>query len=328
MSPFAQILDSAAELSIIGSFTRWGYERRAPYFDPADLDQDLAGKTYIVTGANSGIGFETAKALAQRNAQVVLVCRNLQKAEAAIQLIHQDLPSTAPRAKALRADLSDLQQTQQVVLEIQKKFSSLQGLILNAGNGLEHRELNPQGIESMFATNVLSPFILTQGLLPLLRQSNSEQSPGRVLWVSSGGMYTSGLDVEDLQWSRRPYIWLKVYAENKKAMVLLAEEFASQEPKPRRVVFQSMHPGWVATNLVHDKLPGFAERMKNSLRTPSQGADTLVWLSMAKEAIQSSGEFWLDRKPRRKVLLPSKRVSKSDRKKLFETCQGLSGSIV
>jgi dehydrogenase/reductase SDR family member 12 len=137
-------------------------------------------------------------------------------------------------------------------------------------------------------------------------------------------MYTAGINVHDLQWDNRKYDWPKVYAENKRALVVFAEEYSRTEPFPPKVIFQSMHPGWVKTDLVHSMLPKFEKLMGPLLRTPEQGADTLIWLAVSPSALQRTGKFWLDRKERRTVIFSNTEVSYSSRKKLFEICRELS----
>jgi len=316
-------MDSILEFSIVGSFTQWGYNLRSRAFNPSDLNISLAGKTYLVTGANSGIGLATSLALAERKAKVLLLCRNQDKANKAADFIRTKSPPDAPSPEVYLADLSDLSSVQTAAQKVFETTDSLHGIIHNAGNGLTKKEVNPQGIDSMFCINVLSSYAITQKLLPKLRASNSVQNPGRVLWVSSGGMYTSGLDVDDLQWEKRPYEWLKVYAENKRAQVLMAEWYAHHEQQPAKVVYQSMHPGWVDTELVQNKLPQFKKIMGKALRSAEQGADTLIWLMIAEKAKSNSGEFWLDRDIRKKYIKRGTQVSDPKKERLMDYCAQL-----
>ncbi len=320
---FSAFTDAASELSVVGSYSRLGYDRRKKLFNLSEIPSDLKGRVFIITGANSGIGLATATQLAHCKAKVIFVCRNHQKASAAIQQMMRELPDGAHTPELVLADLSDLQSVQEAAITLSLQHEQIHGLIHNAGTGIHTRTVNQQGIESMFCTHVLGPLALTEALLPQLRASGTHQNPSRVIWVSSGGMYTSGLNLEDLQWNARRYEWLKVYAENKRAQVVMAEAYASLEGSPAPVVFHSMHPGWVKTPLVHSHLPKFEQAVGRLLRTPDQGADTIVWLAASEAAGHSSGAFWLDRKKRRKVVLPGTRVSHDDGQKLLELCKKL-----
>ncbi|KAF2350646.1 NAD(P)-binding domain, partial [Trinorchestia longiramus] len=118
-------------------------------------------------------------------------------------------------------------------------------------------------------------------------------SDGRVVTVSSGGMLTSKLQLQDLQSERGAFDGTMVYAQNKRQQVVMTRQWAAQHPG---VHFSSMHPGWADTPAVRSSMPQFYEKMKNKLRTAEQGADTAVWLAVAKVARQQpSGLFFQDR---------------------------------
>ncbi len=159
---------------------------------------------------------------------------------------------------------------------------------------------------------MLGPFALTEGLRPLLERTGG----ARVITVSSGGMYSQKLAVDDLE-SEHDYRGSVAYARAKRAQVVLTELWAQRDPS-RRVTYPSMHPGWAATPGVHDALPRFERLLGPRLRTPEEGADTIVWLAVADEAAHTTGRFWLDRRPRGTHRLPSTRESREDRERLWD----------
>ncbi|MFZ9889894.1 MAG: SDR family NAD(P)-dependent oxidoreductase, partial [Myxococcota bacterium] len=194
-------LDLLAELSVVGSFSRYGYRLRQRGFSPHDLDMDLARGVYVVTGATSGIGLATAQRLLDLRATVVIVGRSAKRlTEASLHL--------GGRALVEQADLSDLEQVNALADRLLRQFDSLQGLVHNAGLLVDERVITPQGHEQAFATHVLAPYLLTQRLLPHLAASPH----GRVVFVSSGGMYTQRLDLERCQALHGAYDGVVAYA--------------------------------------------------------------------------------------------------------------------
>ena len=136
--------------------------------------------------------------------------------------------------------------------------------------------------------------LLTELLLPALCAA----APSRVLWVSSGGMYSEPLSVGELEMGPDDYDGVTAYARAKRAQVTLTELYADRL-LPRGVVVHAMHPGWADTPGVARSLPMFRRMMGPLLRTPADGADTLVWLAANDdEVLADSGLFWLDRRPR------------------------------
>ncbi len=194
-------------------------------------------------------------------------------------------------------------------------------LINNAGVMPPERKRTDEGFELTFATNVLGPFLLTQLLLPKLRQSNG----GRVVMMSSGGMYSSGFDLEDPELEGRDYDPPKFYAQTKRAEVMLADEWQYREPEGGPV-FCSMHPGWANTKGVSEALPTFNRLVGPILRSPKEGGETAVWLSGATADEAPGGEFYMDRRPRPKHRIPGTRDSAEDRRRLFDLCDGLVGN--
>ncbi|XP_051636178.1 dehydrogenase/reductase SDR family member 12 isoform X4 [Manacus candei] len=234
-------------------YTRGGYESASKHFNPADMEVDVAGRSFLVTGANSGIGKATAKEIARRGGTVHLVCRNKERAEVA-----QEEIVTETGNQNIFLHIVDMSNPKEV-WKFAEKFRNehkLNVLINNAGCMVNNRELTEDGLEKNFATNTLGTYILTTALLPLL----GKEADARV-----------------------------------RQQVVLTEHWAKAH---RNIHFSVMHPGWADTPAVRSSMPDFYEKMKNSLRTEAQGADTVVWLAVSAEAAKlPSGLFFQDRQP-------------------------------
>jgi dehydrogenase/reductase SDR family protein 12 len=322
--------DLVSELLRLPTYTRLGAILARGTSEPLPGQGGNPPKTAVVTGANSGIGFEAALGLARLGARVVLVCRNEARGESAARRIREAISGST--VEVLQADLSDLAQTERAARLLVERHPEIHILVHNAGNEYPTRTLNPQGREAMFALHVLSPFLLNARLASrLARSSLAHGDPARVIFVSSGGMLTSGLDLEDLEWQRRRYQGLLVYAENKRAQAVLAAVFQRffddshlRLPVDERpaIRMDSMHPGWVDTELVRQHLPRFRALLAPVLRTPAQGADTIVWLAATPTAVQRpGGEFFLDRRAHPQWPIPGTRLREGDEARLWNLCR-------
>src|SRR5437764_10121566 len=163
----------------------------------------------LVTGANTGIGFEIARGLAQTGAQVVLACRNQAKGEAARSAIANEFRDSAP--DLLIVDLASQRSIRDAAQQFVAKHSHLDVLVNNAGTAVPERQVSPDGIELTFATNTLAYHLLTKLLLDLLRKAPA----GRVVNVASA--MAAGLDLGDVEFKRRPYTAAAAYAHTKQA---------------------------------------------------------------------------------------------------------------
>lgn len=305
-------LDLLAELSVLGSFSRYGYRLRERGFSSHDLDVDLAKQVFIVTGATSGIGLATARRLLELRATVVIVGRSAERlAHAAAELEGEVLVE--------QTDLSNLREVRALAGRLGERFETVHGLIHNAGLLVDERAFTQEGHEVAFATHVLAPFVLTQQLLPRLAAAPS----GRVVFVSSGGMYTQHLDLERCQALHGAYDGVVAYAQQKRAQVLLAAEFEARAAATG-VSFFSMHPGWVDTPGVERGLPRFYRFTRGLLRVPAEGADTIVWLVASPAVGDRRGGFYLDRTKRTTERIPGTRHSESERHALWELCERLT----
>ena len=179
-------------------------------------------------------------------------------------------------------------------------------LIHNAGVMPPERTETAEGHELALATHVLGPHLLTRRL-----------RPERVIWVSSGGMYTQKLRVDDLEYRSGTYSGTTAYARTKRMQVVLSELWA------RELVSSSGHPGWVDTPGIAHSLPRFERVARPILRTVQQGADTFVWLAAVDVP---SGRFWHDRRPRPTHYLPFTRDSEADRRALWAFAEEASGA--
>lgn len=315
-----RVVDAVLETSVVGSFTKVGYEARRRMYDWPDLASfDMSGKTVVITGGNSGLGLVTAKALVRAGASVRIVARNAERGAAAVQEL--DTIGGAP-AGLYVADLSSLGDVRRLASEIRERESRLDVLVHNAGALLAERKESVDGHEMTFATMVLGPFLLTSDLLPLLRAT-----PGgaRVLWIASGGMYTKSLDVDALEMDADDYSGTTAYARAKRAQVVLAEEWGKRL-RDDRIAVHAMHPGWADTPGLETGLPGFRTLLGPILRSPEEGADTIAWLAAAEEPGRVTGKFWLDRAPRSTTKLVPSGATTEERDALWSLCERLTGA--
>lgn len=296
-----KLIDAALEVPIISSFTRIGYDVRSRTDSWADLDSyDLSGRVVVVTGATSGIGLAAAHWFAKMGATLVITGRRTEKNRAAVDEVVQR--SGNERVSEVAADMGELDQVATLAEQVLLRHDRLDVLVHNAGALTNPRRTTSAGTEVTVASQVVGPFLLTQLLLDRLKVTKE----ARVLTMSSGGMYGAGLTVRNLQMPEADYNGTKQYAIAKRAQVTLNEMWAEKFPD---ISFHALHPGWVDTPGVDDALPGFGKIVGPILRTPDQGADTLVWLGSDPTVTQSNGKFWHDRRQRSIHKLSSTRKS-------------------
>ncbi len=309
-------LSALVDPTVALSFDRSGFAIHSLAFDPRDLDVDLSGRRALVTGANSGIGFETSLALADLGAEVVLLCRNAERGEAARERIVERTGNARVVLEVL--DVSDLADVDRVGEKLSGDAVDI--LVHNAGVLPDERILTKDGLELTFATHVAGPHRLTRWLRPRLTESED----ARMVWVSSGGMYSRRLDLDDLDWSERRYDGVAAYAQTKRMQVILAHLWSRElAAGPGAVAVNAMHPGWADTPAVESSLPTFYKITKNFLRTPAEGADTVVWLAASAAGRERTGAFFFDRVARSPYWLPWTRESKADRERLWDLCERL-----
>jgi dehydrogenase/reductase SDR family member 12 len=246
----------------------------------------------------------------------VLLVRDLERGADVRAALSQSAGSTA--VDALHCDLASLDSVRACAASLAGKLPALDVLVNNAGMLPDKRRLSDDGIELCFATNVVGPFLVTALLAPLLAKAGA----GRIITVSSGGMYTQRLNADDLQMEHEAFDGVVAYARSKRAQVVLNEMWAERLARDR-IVTHAMHPGWVDTPGVRASLPRLRQVVGPLLRTPDQGADTIVWLA-ASPSLQSGG-FWHDRARRPTNLLPWTREHPRDRERLWHECEALSG---
>jgi NAD(P)-dependent dehydrogenase (short-subunit alcohol dehydrogenase family) len=245
---------------------------------------DQTGRTVIVTGANTGIGFETAKMLSKKGANVVLACRNLEKGRAAAAQILAERPAGAVSVEAL--DLSDLESAAAFSVAFSAKHERLDLLIENAGVMVPPFGRTKQGFELQVGTNHLGHFALTGRLLALL-----ERTPGsRIVVVSSAAQNFGRIDVSDLNWERRSYKAWQAYAQSKLANMLFTRELARRlGARGSQVRVTAAHPGYTATDL--QRTAGVV-RYFNPLLAMKPADGALPTLRAATDPAAESGSYW------------------------------------
>ncbi len=205
---------------------------------------DQTGKVAIVTGANSGLGFETVRGLARKNAQVVMACRDLKKGEAALQKIRQEFP--AAKIELIQLDLADLDSVHSFVDTFKQRYDRLDILCNNAGIMAIPFRKTKQGFEMQFGTNHLGHFALTGLLMPVILATPGQP---RIVTTSSGLHRLGDLNFADLQWEKG-YGPQKAYGRSKLANLLFTYELQRRlNAAGDNVLSLASHPGYAATNL-------------------------------------------------------------------------------
>ncbi len=254
----------------------------------------------VVTGANSGVGKETAAALAAKGATTVLACRNMAKAEDAAAEIREATGNEDVRTVYL--DLGDLRSVVQCADEVLGRFETVDVLVNNAGGYWDVRDTTAQGFERHFGVNYLGHYLLTRRLL----NAHGDVAPNRIVNVSSAGhRAVKGMSWEDLQ-LERGWTAPRAYGQSKLALILFTREIA-RRLGGRGVIAHAAHPGVVRSNLGEDGDTRGVQRL--TLRAISifgisatKGAKSSIRLACSEEADQSNGRYWV----RTKQHLPSK----------------------
>ena len=289
-------------------FTRFGYQRGRRCWSP--MSTSLAGKHIVLTGANSGLGLSTARALLEAGAKLTVVIRDPNK----LDTMQAELTGETGRAadSVELCDMSLLSDVDALCDRLLAKGESIDVLINNAGALFNDYAETREGIERSAALLLLAPWRMTERLLPLLE---NHCCAARVINVVSGGMYTQKLRCAQLVMTEQDYNGSVAYARAKRALTVLTEQWA-EDWQARNVVVNSMHPGWADTPGVQSALPGFRRITRSVLRSSDEGADTIVWLARAKEADQVTGKLFLDREPRTTHLRSSTIEKEEERARL------------
>jgi dehydrogenase/reductase SDR family member 12 len=289
------LIDTILDRSVVLGYGSTGFEvRRRLSGWPADPPR-MDGRVVLVTGAASGIGLAAAAGFARLGASVWALARDDGRAGQAARLI-RSRAGAAVRAFDVRpvaCDLSSLAALRSLTGWFGRQEQRLDVLVNNAGVMPGQRTRTVDGVELTLATHVLAPWVLTEGLLPLLRAA----APSRVINVTSGGQYGQKIPGGDIESDRAKYGPKRIYARTKREELVLTEQWA-QRLTGTGVHVHAMHPGWADTAGVRNWMPVFRALTRPIIRTPEQGADTIVWLGGAPEAVETTGLFWHDRRPR------------------------------
>jgi NAD(P)-dependent dehydrogenase (short-subunit alcohol dehydrogenase family) len=250
----------------------------------------MQGKVCLVTGTSAGIGKVTARELARMGATVVMICRNREKGEAVQAEIKE--VSGNDRVDLIIADLSSLAEVRRAVQEFKQNYTQLHVLINNAGGVSSERKVTPDGLEATFATNYLAPFLLTELLLDVLKDS----APARIVNVSSFGHTVGDIDFADLQGERK-YSPVKAYAQSKLAQIFFTYELA-ERLEGTGVTVNALHPGTVVSNF-NNGLKGFMHFVGALVYfftgiNVEKGAQTTLYLATSPDVEGVSGKYFSD----------------------------------
>lgn len=302
-----RVVDTVLDRTVAPGFTALGLtvRRRLPGW-PADPAPDaLRGHAVAVTGASSGLGRRTALDLAGLGATVHLVVRDVAKGERVATELRA-VSGEDGSARVWQCDVSDLDSVRAFASAFRDDVGALHGLVHNAGALPAERTESAQGHELTQALHVLGPVLMTELLLPTLAED-----AGRVVLVTSGGMYTQALPVEDPEYTHGRYSGSVAYARSKRGQVELLPVL-DRRWGPRGVAVHATHPGWARTPGLDDSLPGFSRALRPVLRTDAAGADTTVWV-VAADPAPESGRFWHDRRPRPTAVVPGTSPTEANR---------------
>jgi len=254
-----------------------------------DINNFMKEKIIIITGANSGIGKETAVSLAKKRAKIVMLCRNEKRGREALEEIKNY--SSSDNVELIIADLSNQESIYSAVNQFKSKYDHLDVLINNAGLILKERELTPDGYETTFAVNHLGHFLLTNLLLDILIKS----APSRIINVSSAAHKYAKLNLDDINLDKK-YRAFRAYGNSKLANTLFTYELA-RRLEGTGVTVNALHPGGVKTNFGKGQFKGFMPFASLFMINAKKGAKTSIYLASSPEIEDVSGKYFVKSKP-------------------------------
>ena len=305
-------------IGFLPSFTRLGYCARRSARPSAwgGSDQRFDGQQWLVTGASTGIGREIAMQAARLGAHVIAIARSRERLDA----LAAACALAGGRLTPVALDLSLVTSTDRLLDEILPALAarahagprahagaiSIDVLVNNVGIMLDAPAHTPEGLDRAFATNLLNPYLLTRGLV----ERGLARPDAVIINMSSGGMYTVPLEVAKLA-ALTPYDGALAYARHKRAQVALTARLACNAARSDSASrYYVMHPGWVDTPGVETSMPAFHKLLRPLLRTPTEGADTALWLAARRPASAAEG-IWFDRALRPAHVFASTRAGDS-----------------
>ena len=277
------------------------------------MTNELRDRTVLVTGASAGIGRATAAALARMGANVLMASRSRERGEAAVRVIAEEV--SGARLHLLLADLSTLEGVHALADQTLAASDRLDVLVNNAGLYTRQRECSTDGFEMQFAVNHLAPYLLTA----LLRERLEASAPARIVTVSSEAHRRGRIDFDDIHGERR-YSGLGAYTQSKLANLLFTRELA-RRLSGTGVTANAAHPGVVATRLLFEGF-GPLRLLGPFLKTPEQGARTIVHVASAPALERLTGLYFVDGESAR----PSARARDDDAaRRLWDLSARLTG---
>ncbi|WP_423410599.1 oxidoreductase [Heyndrickxia sp. MSNUG] len=291
------------------------------------LNRNLQGKTVIITGANSGIGFEAAKDFAEKGAHVIMAARNMEKGETAMNAIL--IEKTNAKVDLMQLDLADLTSVRAFANAFTAKFNQLYLLINNAGVMIPPFGKTKDGFELQFGSNHLGHFALTGLLLPLLKNTTGS----RVVTLSSIAHRGASIDFNNLDGSKG-YKAMKFYGQSKLANLLFAKELDNRfKLHGIKTISIACHPGISNTNLFKmgkSETPGYMKRIMNIFFQPAQIGVLPTLYAATEESLQGGEYVGPDGRGNRKgnpaIETPAPGVyNETTMKKLWEVSEDLTG---
>lgn len=258
---------------------------------------DLTGRSFVVTGANTGIGKETARALARRGAHLVLACRSEEKTRPVLEELRAENP--AARLDFVALDLGDLASVRDCAAELLRRDHPIHVLVNNAGlAGV--RGQTKDGFELAFGTNHLGHYLLTRLLLDRIERSATPGQPARIVNVSSHSHYSAdSIDFEAAQQTSKSVTGLHEYEVSKLANVLFTKELA-RRLDPAKVTAYSLHPGVIASDIWQRRVPRFLSALPRLfMKSTTDGAKTSVYCATSVDVANHTGRYYADCKEKR-----------------------------
>ena len=250
----------------------------------------MQGKIVLITGADGDIGRETTRGIAKKGAAIVMACIDLQLARPVYEAIKQE--SGNPNIELMQIDLASLSSIREFAQQFSRKYQRLDVLINNAGVYCQTRQQTRDGFEKTIGINLLGHFLLTNLLLPIIRQTPQ----ARIINLSSNAHQQSKFSIDDLNWQKRKYSGFPAYADSKLAIVLFTQELA-ERLQDAGITVNAVHPGHTATR-IWNIWPGkwyqaVIDKVINRMMiTPEEGAVASIYLASSDEVKGVTGKYF------------------------------------